>query len=290
MINKHIKEKCPVCDSQDYKYKKKHQGLDLGYCESCSLAYARPLIRGESDDVGDSNSTITEADFYEGLKKNHTLQSQIAIKKAPIMLEYWQRILAENTGRELSILEIGCGTGQYYDAWKNLNVHWTGLEVNKDMLNFCKEKNIPVIDTNIMETKLDRQYDVVFLSQVLEHIIDPNLFIKKIHENMSENGILHIDVPNHSALSSLYRKLNPLHPEYGFLQPNHHLIAYNKKALGVLLGNNGFDMVHIAAHSNDDNLFGQLITTKSILNKIVFWLSNIIGKGSLLVAVAKRTT
>ncbi len=288
-MNEKAKEKCPVCGSQDYKYKKRNKGLDLGYCESCSLAYARPLIRGGANDVGDSNSTITEADFYEGLKKNHTLQSQIAMIKAPKMLEYWQKILAENTGRKLSILEIGCGTGQYYEAWKNLKVDWTGLEVNKDMLNFCKSKNIPVVDTNIMDTKLDKQYDIIFLSQVLEHIIDPNFFIKKIHSNMAEGGILHIDVPNHDSLSSLYRKLNPFHPEYGFLQPNHHLIAYNKNALNYLLTNNKFNIVHLDAHSNDDKVLGQLVTTNSILNKLVFWLSNIIGKGSLLVAVARRS-
>ncbi len=70
---------------------------------------------------------------------------------------------------------------------------------------------------------------------------------------------------------------------------NHHLIAYNKNALNYLLTNNKFNIVHLSAQSNDDKVLGQLVTTKSILNKLVFWLSNIIGKGSLLVAVARRS-
>jgi len=279
---------CPVCHKINYVCKKKFNNLDLGYCNNCSVAYAQPLIRGGDNDVGESNSTITEAEFYEGLKQNHQIQSEIAKSKAPKMLKYWEKILGENTGREsrLSILEIGCGTGQYYEAWKELNVKWTGLEVNKDMLDFCYQRNIPVSNTNIMNTKLDEKYDIVFLSQVLEHIIDPNLFIQKIRDNMNDGGILHIDVPNHDSLSSLYRKLNPFHPQYGFLQPYHHLIAYTKQSLSYLLEQNNFTIKQVKAYPNNDKTFGQLLVDNSIKNKILFLISRVLGRGSLLVGIA----
>lgn len=257
-------ESCPVCGSKEYIYKKKNKGLDLGYCTNCTLAYARPLLRGTEDDVGASNSTITEADFYKGLKENHISQSKIAREKAPKMLKYWRAVLGNKTRSQISILEIGCGTGQYYDAWKSLNVEWTGLEVNKEMLEFCKSKEIPVEATNIMNTKLGKKFDVVFLSQVLEHIIEPNLFLKKIKENMTDNAILHIDVPNHDSLSSLYRRIKPSHPEYGF------------------------NLQQVNAYANNDDTFGQLIADKSMKNNIIFGLSNLFGRGSLLVAVATK--
>jgi len=237
--------------------------------------------------VGESNSTITEADFYKGLKENHKYQSKIAKEKAPEMLKYWKTIL-NNDNNQLSILEIGCGTGQYYEAWKGLNVKWTGLEVNKDMLSFCRKKQIPVNDTNIMDKMLNEKYDVVFLSQVLEHIIDPNLFLEKIRENMKDGGILHIDVPNQDSLSSAFRKYNPSHPEYGFLQPNHHLIAYTKKSLSYLLEKNGFTIKQVKAYANNDKTFGQLIVEKSLKNNILFGLSKFLGRGSLLVGVAVK--
>ena len=243
-------------------------------------------LKGGGDDVGESNSTITEAEFYEGLKGNHKHQSEIAKEKAPRMLKYWKSILKSGAKNQVSILEIGCGTGQYYSAWKEQKVKWMGLEVNKDMLEFCQEKEIPVSNIDLTSQKLPEKYGVVFLSQVLEHVIDPNLFISKIKENMFKGGVLHIDVPNHDSMTSLYRRLNPSHPEYGFLQPNHHLIAYNKKSLSYLLNKNGFKLIKVRAYSNDDNTFGQLVMEKSIMHKFIFWLSNIFGKGSLLVAIA----
>ena len=238
------------------------------------------------DEVGESNSTITEADFYKGLKKNHKHQSEIAKEKAPRMLKYWKSILKNSMEKQVSILEIGCGTGQYYSAWKEQDVKWMGLEVNKDMLEFCQSKEIPASNIDLTSQELPEKYDVVFLSQVLEHVIDPKIFISKIKENMLNGGVLHIDVPNHDSMISLYRRLNPFHSEYGFLQPNHHLIAYNKKSLSYLLNKNGFKLIKVRAYSNDDNTFGQLVMDKSVVNKFIFWLSNLFGRGSLLVAIA----
>jgi len=282
--------KCPVCDSENYKLQRrknetKRNGLEIGFCVDCTLAYTKPLIIGNEDDVGSSHSSITNADFYSALLRDYETQSLLAKKKAPLMLSYWRKILGK---KPISILEIGCGTGQYYEAWKELDVKWTGIEVNKQMLDFCASKKIPVKNINLMEEGIEEQYDVVFLSQVLEHIITPNAFLMKVRELLLNGGILHIDVPNHNSIISLLRKINPFQKDYGFIQPNHHLIAYTDKSLSYLLKQNKFKICQLRAYENNHDTFGQLIVRTGIINNLFFFISRVTKRGSLLVAIATK--
>jgi 2-polyprenyl-3-methyl-5-hydroxy-6-metoxy-1,4-benzoquinol methylase len=203
------------------------QGLDVYKCTDCSLTFTWPLLSGQEEDTGNENSSITEQAFYDGLLKSHDTQSQIAQKKAPLMLEEYSKIIGH---KPLSILEIGCGTGQYSDAWNNLDVKWLGVEVNKSMLDFCQHKKKNVVTHNDF-FKSNEYFDVIFLSQVLEHILEPEKFLNNLFSRLNKKGVLHIDVPNHDGLIPSIRKINPISSDYGFIQPNHHLIAYNQKSL-----------------------------------------------------------
>ena len=256
-------------------------------CLNCSLAYTHPLIQGDESDVGNSESTITSADYYVNILRDYDVQVSIAKSKASNMLKYWSQVIGRTP---LSVLEIGCGTGQYYEAWKELGIEWTGFEVNQEMLKFCRARSIPVDDCNIMKDikKDNKKYDVIFMSQVLEHILTPQLLLDRIKDYLADGGILHIDVPNHDSLTSLYRRVNFLHHEYGFIQPDFHLIAYNKKALAHLLVHKGFQLCHIDVYANDHHTFGQLLASKSILSRLSYAVSRIIKRGSLLVCIAKR--
>jgi 2-polyprenyl-3-methyl-5-hydroxy-6-metoxy-1,4-benzoquinol methylase len=130
--------------------------------------------------------------------------------------------------------------------------------------------------------------NVVFLSQVLEHIITPNAFLIKVRELLLNGGILHIDVPNHNSISSLLRKVNPFQKDYGFIQPNHHLIAYTEKSLSHLLKQNQFKIRQLRAYENNHDTFGQLIVRTGIINNLLFFISRVTKRGSLLVAIATK--
>lgn len=256
----------------------------MGVCLDCTLSYAHPLIPGGEDDVGNTNASITSPAYYSDILRAYGVQSALAKAKAPRMLRRWAAIL----GREpASIVEIGCGTGQYCEAWNELGVKWTGVEVNPQMLAFCRAKNMPVEQFDEC-LEGGRTYDVVFMSQVLEHIFEPYDFLKKVGRLLSDGGILHIDVPNHDSLTSLYRKANPFHRDYGFVQPMHHLIAYTRKSLAYLLQTSGFEVAEIAAYANDDGTFGQLVASKSLPARLYFRLSGVTGRGSLLVGIARK--
>jgi len=185
-----------------------------------------------------------------------------------------------------SILDIGCGTGSYYSSFSKLGVTWEGLEISDDMVNFCLSQKIPVIRGQLDD--LIKVYDVIFLSQVLEHILDPNQFMFQIYSHLSNDGIIQIDVPNHDSLPSLLRRLIFFHDRYGAIEFPHHLLGYTKRSLSKLLVSNGFDICKIQSYPNDHPVMGQLIVKKNTINKIYYKISGMLGLGSLLVAVAKK--
>jgi predicted SAM-dependent methyltransferase len=161
------------------------------------------------------------------------------------------------------------------------------VEVNKTMLDFCHSRNMPVSGFDDVLSK-DKKYNVVFMSQVLEHILEPVEFLNKVATVLDNHGILHLDVPNQDSVTSLYRRLNIFHPEYGFVQPMHHLIAYSERSLLYLLKQCAFDIKHIGAHTEDENLFGQLLATKPLIQRLAFMVSRFTRRGSLLVCVATK--
>jgi hypothetical protein len=128
----------------------------------------------------------------------------------------------------------------------------------------------------------------LFFSQVLQHILDPYDFFNKVGSMLAQGGILHIDVPNHNSLTSFLRKINIFSDDFRFSQPPHHLVAYTKQSLSLLLQKSNFDLVKIDASANNYKTFGQLLMNNSIKNKVFLKKSSIVNGGSLLVAIVKR--
>lgn len=277
--------KCPVCDSIDFKIKKSYGDLKMGTCLKCGLAYVSPLQKAGFKDVGDANSSKTDRDYYDNILKNRHCQTFLAQKKASRMLDLWTEV-SGNVPK--SILEIGCGTGRYFSAFRQLGVNWSGIEINEEMLAYCIAGGIPARKIDISNDNISEKFDVVFMSQVLEHILEPKKFMQKIGAILSVDGVLHLDVPNHDSLTSLYRRVNPIHQEYGFVQPSHHLIAYTKKSLTTLLENAGFKIEIIGVYANDDDVFGQLMNPKNLSHSMLLALSRLMKRGSILAAVVKR--
>ena len=73
------------------------------------------------------------------------------------------------------------------------------------MYNFALSKSRNVIYGDFLKTSFKKKFDILFASQVLEHIDEPDTF-NKCNEVLSKDGILHIDVPNDKSLISYVRK------------------------------------------------------------------------------------
>ena len=85
--------------------------------------------------------------------------------------------------KEMSILDVGCAAGHYFNAVKKLNknVNYLGIDENKTYINFAKKfyknSNAKFRRLNIYDLKQNKinKHDIVYCCNVLLHL--PEIFI-----------------------------------------------------------------------------------------------------------------
>ena len=95
-----------------------------------------------------------------------------------------------------TILEVGCGMGIYPIKFKDVfdGKNYTGIDIGKPAINFCrKNSEFDFICGNILETELDKRFDLIFSHAVIDHVYDIDGYIKKIVE-LSCLGVNHLIV------------------------------------------------------------------------------------------------
>jgi 2-polyprenyl-3-methyl-5-hydroxy-6-metoxy-1,4-benzoquinol methylase len=123
---------------------------------------------------------------------------------------------------ELSLLDIGCGTGLSTQILLSSKLgeyisQVTLLDTSPNMLKYAAEKaktwNKKYKTVNSYLGGLDEKFDVVIISSVLHHIPDLEVFLKQVDQAMNPNGILiHLQDPNGDYLNdAVYIKRRELY-------------------------------------------------------------------------------
>jgi SAM-dependent methyltransferase len=94
-----------------------------------------------------------------------------------------------------SVLDIGSGAGRHADILEAQGKDVTAIDFGRSVYFQQKRSRRREIIGNYYEYKFRRQFDLVWASHVLEHQPNPNLFLRKIHADLKEDGWLAITVP-----------------------------------------------------------------------------------------------
>lgn len=142
------------------------------------------------------------------------------------------------------ILDIGCGAGtlSLYYAKKGNNV--TGIDISKNAVGSANESakilrlnNVRFSQVNFPKSLPVGKYDFIILTEVLEHLKDDELALRKINSLLNKGGILFISTPSQNA--PLY-KLGLLS---GFDKEVGHLRRYSIDELVKKCEKNGLTVV-----------------------------------------------
>lgn len=132
-----------------------------------------------------------------------------------------------NLKQESQILEIGAGDG-YFLQLASQNGHiCSGIELNIEKAQELKRKGFNIINKKIEE--INKEFDVICLFQVLEHIPEPIFFLRNLIHLVKNGGKIYFACPN----SEVMEKVDPF-----FLnllnQPPHHMSHWRLESFKYL--------------------------------------------------------
>ncbi len=105
------------------------------------------------------------------------------------------------------ILEVGCGTGNVCLPLAGLGYRVRAIDIDPASIEAAEEKNIfPNLTLAVrpMEEEDISAFDVVILTEVLEHIPDADRFFTDLAGRLSPGALLLLTVPNGWGISELF--------------------------------------------------------------------------------------
>lgn len=111
--------------------------------------------------------------------------------------QYVIKRIEDNDFHPDSILDFGCGEGEFLDYFKNARIR-CGIDFSEVAIRHAKKKYYKKIDFVLGdEEKICGSYDLVTSFGVIEHVDRPEYLFKKLYEATNPGGLLCIICPNH---------------------------------------------------------------------------------------------
>lgn len=98
-----------------------------------------------------------------------------------------------------SVLDIGCGQGIQGRIMQDYGKDVTGITISEEA-GYDGRCLKNVIFGDFLELKLEKKYDIVWVSHILEHIVNIDGFLKKMKDVIIDNGCVAITVPKETSI------------------------------------------------------------------------------------------
>lgn len=153
-----------------------------------------------------------------------------------------EKFIIRNLGNrpKISILDIGCGSGEFLAQLDNDIFKKTGVEINPEGYELCRQKGLQVYGQEIGQLNFADKFEAITLWHVFEHLEKPDQMLRSIHANLNDDGLLVFQMPNASSLGFRLGKKYWFH-----LDSPRHLILYNRENIRWFLDKEGFEAIKI---------------------------------------------
>jgi len=178
-------------------------------------------------------------------------------------------ILDNISDDNLDILDIGCWDGAYTMKYKMKSNIVYGVEISKKAVNLAKKNGIKVINGDFMSGKFfsNKKFDVIIAGEIIEHVFDTDLFLRKIRAMLKKSGRLILTTPNVASLPRrilLLIGINPSLENRTLLNESAgHIRYFTFKDIYRILKDNNFTIIQsksdVLNFNNQGTCFSTLI-------------------------------
>jgi SAM-dependent methyltransferase len=215
-------------------------GFDVIDCQLCGFKHIISIPTVEELE------NIYQHDYYKQEKP-------LYLERYREDLDWWNMVYAQRYEileqhlpvKQRRLLDIGSGPGFFLlngqqRGWQVKGIepsvqaaeHSRGLKLDVEH-GFYSEQTAPELGA----------FDAINMSLVLEHIPDPAQLLKLIHNQLNDNGMICIIVPNDFNLFQLVLR-DHLDFKPWWVAPPHHINYFDFNSLSSLVARCGFEVVH----------------------------------------------
>lgn len=270
---------CPVCQSNLilpwFEKASREITFSIWKCGDCSSGFMNPQPTKKYLDTIYSNSYQghTQPISIEYIMKSEE-EYPNATYDAKRIIGVAKSLICKRRDY-LKALDIGSGFGFFSRA--AMNVGFKVTAVNPGILDndvFEKMNGFRPIEMFFEDVDFKgKSFDLVILSQLLEHLRDPSYILLKIRKLLSPKGIAAIAVPN---VDSIFVKILQSKNNSCFWIPQ-HLIYFSKNGLSCILQRAGFNIIdHISISRIPYDAISKRLNLRGGIRKIINGLTKIL--------------
>jgi ubiquinone/menaquinone biosynthesis C-methylase UbiE len=143
-------------------------------------------------------------------------------------------------------LDLGCGTGDFTALLAQAGAHALGVDVAEAALARARAQH-PRLDFRLIPIDAplpfdDNSFDLVWSSEVIEHVADTGRWLSEARRVLSPSGRLLLTTPDHGRLRLVLGGIERFSEPLG-----DHLHLYTRRSLTTLLQEFGFGEISVRA-------------------------------------------
>ena len=240
---------CPACDgalglwraARDFV---RQQTFRLLRCAECGLVTVDPV-------PDERELAVYYTDAFYG---RPSLVSRMALR-----LFYGRRaaVARRHHAQLKRLLDVGCGDGGFLAHMASGGVEVEGFEPSAAGAARARHQVGLVYDDLDAVTGT---FDVITAWQVLEHVVEPRPFLRRLRNLLAPGGVVVLSVPH---IESLEGQLGG--DAWFHLDVPRHLHHFSRASLRQLVSTNGFDVIDVDTFSLEYGPFGLLQTALNLL-------------------------
>lgn len=252
-----ILRNCPVCNSSHSTKKDTfHEMYGIDQCYVCGSLFVNPAPNIEA---------LT--DYYENCLCNRQLSKIIKARydsndfindeRVQLILKVVQQMQeTKGSGQVIKILEVGCNNGAFLSKLRQAleNTHANeafelyGVDIDPVAIKNKVDEELNLFHGFAEEIAKEHKdtYDIVLHFELIEHLVDPKLFVASVHEMLSMNGKMIFTTPNLLGLDNQALDYNGMRYLAHAIFPPMHINAFSTKNMSHFLISNSFAVEEIA--------------------------------------------
>jgi 2-polyprenyl-3-methyl-5-hydroxy-6-metoxy-1,4-benzoquinol methylase len=226
---------CFICQSTDISYLYDINDFGIYRCNECTLVFVHFYFENANELL----LNFYSKEYFNGTKKINNSNigyntNYFFNKKKENIINAKQRLkkIGQLFPGKGKILDVGCAAGFFLKVASDLGWKAAGIEISPEAVEFAQTS----LDLNVICGRFEttdfkeNSFQVITAWDVIEHVLDPVVFVEKAKKLLVPGGLLVLGTPNIGSLAALIRGKH-----WPILKPPEHLFYFNPATLTKLL-------------------------------------------------------